>query len=91
MDEANSESNYAGPYQLFMLVLCIAALAGLAIAMGSASIAGEESAGTMGLLLGNPKSRTYVLASKGAGDQPCDRVNNDHPSQLAAGKYIVTD
>ncbi|MCP4306511.1 MAG: ABC transporter permease subunit [bacterium] len=41
-------------------------LAGLAISMGSASIAGEESSGTMGLLLGNPKSRTHILASKGA-------------------------
>ncbi len=39
-------------------------LAGLAISMGSASIAGEERNGTMGLLLGNPKSRTYVLVSK---------------------------
>lgn len=41
-------------------------LAGLAISMGSASIAGEEKAGTMGLLLGNPKSRTHVLFSKTA-------------------------
>jgi ABC-2 type transport system permease protein len=39
-------------------------LAGLAIAAGSASIAGEERNGTLGLLLGNPKSRTHVLASK---------------------------
>ena len=39
-------------------------LAALALSMGSASIAGEERNGTMGLLLGNPKSRTYVLASK---------------------------
>jgi ABC-2 type transport system permease protein len=39
-------------------------LAGLAIAMGSGSIAGEERAGTIGILLGNPKSRTRVLASK---------------------------
>ena len=41
-------------------------LAGLAIAAGSASIAGEESKGTIGLLLGNPKSRTNVLVSKAA-------------------------
>jgi ABC-2 type transport system permease protein len=41
-------------------------LAGLAISMGSSSIAGEEKAGTIGLLLGNPKSRTQVLASKTA-------------------------
>jgi ABC-2 type transport system permease protein len=39
-------------------------LAGLAIAGGSASIAGEERNGTLGLLLGNPKSRTHVLVSK---------------------------
>lgn len=39
-------------------------LASLAIAMGSASIAGEERMGTMGLLLGNPKSRTHILVSK---------------------------
>ncbi|NND04201.1 MAG: ABC transporter permease subunit [Acidimicrobiia bacterium] len=39
-------------------------MAGLAISMGSASIAGEEKNGTMGLLLGNPKSRTHVLMSK---------------------------
>jgi ABC-2 type transport system permease protein len=41
-------------------------LAGLAIAMGSASIASEESKGTIGLLLGNPKSRTNMLVSKAA-------------------------
>ena len=34
--------------------------------MGSSSIAGEERAGTIGLLLGNPKSRTHVLLSKAA-------------------------
>jgi ABC-2 type transport system permease protein len=39
-------------------------LIGLAIAMGSASIASEEAKGTIGLLLGNPKSRTSVLVSK---------------------------
>ena len=32
--------------------------------MGSATIAGEERDGTIGVLLGNPKSRTDVLASK---------------------------
>jgi ABC-2 type transport system permease protein len=41
-------------------------LAALAIAMGSAAIAGEESQGTIGLLLGNPRSRTHVLVSKAA-------------------------
>lgn len=39
-------------------------LAGLTISMGSASIAGEEKDGTIGLLLGNPKSRAHVLVSK---------------------------
>jgi ABC-2 type transport system permease protein len=39
-------------------------LAGLSIAMGAASFAGEETAGTMGLLLGNPKSRSNVLSGK---------------------------
>jgi ABC-2 type transport system permease protein len=39
-------------------------IAGLAISMGTASIAGEELNGTMGLLLANPKSRTSVLLSK---------------------------
>ncbi|MDJ0498024.1 MAG: ABC transporter permease subunit [Acidimicrobiia bacterium] len=39
-------------------------LGGLAISMGSASIAGEEKDGTIGILLGNPKSRTDVLLSK---------------------------
>ena len=38
----------------------------LAISMGAASIAGEERKGTMGLLLGNPKSRTHILVSKAA-------------------------
>jgi len=39
-------------------------LAGITLAIGSASIAGEERNGTLGLLLGNPKSRTHVLVSK---------------------------
>jgi ABC-2 type transport system permease protein len=39
-------------------------LAALAVSMGAASIAGEERDGTIGLLLGNPKSRTNVLLSK---------------------------
>ncbi len=40
------------------------ALTGLAISLGSASIAGEERMGTLGLLLANPKSRTHILVSK---------------------------
>jgi ABC-2 type transport system permease protein len=39
-------------------------VASIALSMGSASIAGEEKNGTFGLLLGNPKTRTSVLASK---------------------------
>lgn len=39
-------------------------MAALALAAGSASIAGEERGGTIGLLLGNPKSRTHVLLAK---------------------------
>jgi len=39
-------------------------LAGLALVMGAASIAGEERKGTIGLLLANPKSRMSVLVSK---------------------------
>lgn len=41
-------------------------LAGLAISMGSAAVAGEESRGTLGLLLGNPRSRAQVLLAKAA-------------------------
>ncbi len=41
-------------------------MAGLAIAMGSGYIAGEERKGTMGVLLANPRSRTQVLVSKAA-------------------------
>jgi len=39
-------------------------IASLALSMGAASIAGEERNGTMGILLGNPQSRTRVLISK---------------------------
>ena len=38
----------------------------MALVAGSGSIAGEERNGTLGLLLGNPKSRSYVLVSKTA-------------------------
>ena len=41
-------------------------LAAMALAMGAASVAGEERDGTMGILLGNPKGRTHVLVSKAA-------------------------
>lgn len=39
-------------------------LAGITISIGAAAIAGEEHDGTIDLLLGNPKSRGQVLASK---------------------------
>ena len=39
-------------------------LAGLAIGMGAAAIAGEEQDGTIGLLLGNPVSRREIVVSK---------------------------
>lgn len=42
------------------------ALGGVAIAIGSAAVAGEERAGTLSLLLGNPRSRSHVLVSKAA-------------------------
>jgi ABC-2 type transport system permease protein len=41
-------------------------LASIALSMGASSIAGEERDGTMGLLLGNPKTRAHVLLSKAA-------------------------
>lgn len=41
-------------------------MAAMALSMGGASIAGEERAGTIGVLLSNPKSRTHVLISKAA-------------------------
>lgn len=40
--------------------------AALVLALGASSIAGEERDGTIGLLLGNPAGRTYVLLSKAA-------------------------
>lgn len=60
---ADSAGLAFGAMYSFMGALTIA---GLAISMGTASIAGEESNGTMGLLLGNPKSRSSVLLSKTA-------------------------
>ena len=41
-------------------------IAAVTVSMGSSSIAGEERKGTIGLLLGNPKSRVSVLSSKAA-------------------------
>lgn len=42
-------------------------MAGVAIAAGSASVAGEERNGSMGMLLSNPVSRNTVLSSKVGG------------------------
>jgi ABC-2 type transport system permease protein len=39
-------------------------LAGIAVSIGASSIAGEERDGTLGLLLGNPRSRSRVLSAK---------------------------
>ncbi len=39
-------------------------LTGIAISVGASTIAGEERDGTIGLLLGNPRSRTQVLVAK---------------------------
>lgn len=39
-------------------------VAGIAISIGASSVAGEERDGTLGVLLGNPRSRTDVLAAK---------------------------
>ena len=41
-------------------------LAGIAISIGAGAIAGEEQAGTLGLLLANPTSRSRVLLAKAA-------------------------
>ncbi|MBT8202614.1 MAG: ABC transporter permease subunit [Acidimicrobiia bacterium] len=41
-------------------------LAGLGISAGSAAVAREERFGTLGILLGNPRSRTHIVASKAA-------------------------
>lgn len=42
-------------------------LSGLAISIGAAAVAGEERDGTIGVLLGNPRSRTTLVVSKMAG------------------------
>jgi ABC-2 type transport system permease protein len=51
-------------YNIMLESAAALTLAGLAVSMGSAAIAGEERNGTFGLLLGNPKTRTQILASK---------------------------
>src|SRR5450756_218221 len=61
-------------------------LAALALAMGGASIAGEERDGTIGLLLANPKSRTRVLASKAAALGV--RIGGMHPGALIFEMFV---
>lgn len=51
-------------YNIMLSFAAALTLAGMAVSMGSAAIAGEERDGTLGLLLSNPKSRSYVLISK---------------------------
>ncbi|MDH3301897.1 MAG: ABC transporter permease [Acidimicrobiia bacterium] len=51
-------------YNVMLGFMGAVTLTGLAISMGSASIAGEERTGTLGLLLSNRRSRTQVLVSK---------------------------
>ena len=51
-------------YNVMLEFAAALTIAGIAISMGSAAIAGEERKGTIGLLLGNPKTRTHVLLSK---------------------------
>lgn len=60
------ESNNAGilAYSAVYGTVGALALAGFAVSLGSATIAGEERNGTLGLLLANPRSRTHVLLSK---------------------------
>lgn len=51
-------------YNVMLGFMGAVTLTGLAISMGSASIAGEERTGTLGLLLANRRSRTQVLVAK---------------------------
>ncbi|MFT5222858.1 MAG: ABC-2 type transport system permease protein, partial [Glaciecola sp.] len=51
-------------YNVILGTIASLTLAGLAVSMGAASIAGEEREGTLGLLLSNPRSRTAILGAK---------------------------
>jgi len=53
-------------YSVMLNFTAALTLAGLAISMGAASIAGEERKGTLGLLLSNPRTRSRVLVGKSA-------------------------
>ncbi len=65
--------------------------AAMALAMGAAGIAGEERAGTLGLLLGNPKSRRHVLVSKMAALALLSIVSTLSLWGLAIGSASVLD
>ena len=52
-------------YDIVFGLLASLTLAGLAVSIGAASVAGEERDGTIGILLGNPRSRRQLLVSKG--------------------------
>lgn len=54
-------------YEALMASYGMLVMAGVAIAGGAASIAGEEKKGTIGILLSNPLSRSTYVASKAGG------------------------
>lgn len=51
-------------YNVMLDFVAALTIAGLAVSMGAAAIAGEERAGTIGLLLASPITRTQILATK---------------------------
>jgi len=61
-------------------------MAALALSMGSSSIAGEERKGTMGLLLGNPKSRTTSRPAVCTWVHSCSTCASS-PSSLASSQW----
>jgi len=54
-------------YEALMASYGMLVMAGVAIASGATSIAGEEKKGTIGILLSNPLSRSTYVASKAGG------------------------
>ena len=54
-------------YEALMASYGMLVMAGVAIAAGATSIAGEEKKGTIGILLSNPLSRSTYVASKAGG------------------------
>ncbi len=51
-------------YNIVLGMICALTLSGLTLGMGASSVAGEERDGTIGLLLGNPRSRRSLLVAK---------------------------